>query len=114
MTFGFLALRYDEQLPAHAEMSEDCVAGVQWQPQVLAATTGTVDAPSFEDRAEVFRSCEVASYGARVRHDDGLDASAADSLFESATHDFDFGQLRHVSRRRTPLPRSRRRSQCRY
>jgi hypothetical protein len=89
-----LLRRYDEQLPAHPEVTDERVAGVERQPQVLAAAQRRVDTPAGEQVDEVALPGQVTADRARVRHGDRGDPAPDDAAGETEADDLDLGQLR--------------------
>ena len=90
-----LVRRHDQQLAAHAQVPGERVAGVQRQPQVLAAALGGKQRPALEQRAEVVGAGLVPAHRPGVRDLDPLDHPARDAALEAAAHDLDLGQLGH-------------------
>ena len=76
-------------------MGEDRVAGVERQPQVLAAPVHVEDLPPGQYRGEVHRAGQVPADRAGVVHLDGRDGAAGDPAGEAGPDGLDFGQLRH-------------------
>jgi hypothetical protein len=84
-----------EQLPAHAQVPGQRVAGVQGQPQVLTSPQRPGDGPACQQRREVRRSRQVPADSPRVGHLDAGDRPPDDAARETAPDHLDLGQLGH-------------------
>ncbi len=84
-----------QHLPAHAEVTEQGVAVVEGQPEVLPASAGGLDPAAGQGRGEAGGPTRVAAYRAGVQHLDGGDGGADGVGVESAADDLDLGQLGH-------------------
>ncbi len=89
--------RLDEELTAHAEVSEQRVAVVERQPEVLAPPAGALDPATGQRGGEALRAARVAAHGPRVQHLDAGDGAAHRVPLEAHAHHFDLGQLGHQS-----------------
>ena len=87
--------RLDEELTAHAEVSEQCVAVVERQPEVLAPPAGALDPATGQRGGEALRPARVAAHGPRVQYLDAGDGAAHCVPLEAHAHHFDLGQLGH-------------------
>jgi hypothetical protein len=87
--------RHDEQLPAHAEVPGQGVAGVQRQPQVLAPPLRRQDGAPGEPADEVVGTRSVPAHRARVRDLHLLDRASRDAALQPEPDGLDLGQLRH-------------------
>src|SRR5207237_4294117 len=93
------ALGAADELPAHAEVHDEHIAGVELHQEVLALALHLGDLPADEERAELLALAVTAddAHGVLGRTDLHLLEAAADHvLLEIATHDLDFGKL-HLS-----------------
>ena len=87
--------RYDEQLTAHPEVPGEGVAGVQRQPEVLAAAAGAEHGAPDQHVGEVLRAGQVPTYRPGVMDLDAGDRAAGDACLQAEADDLDLGQLRH-------------------
>jgi hypothetical protein len=92
--------RLHQHLAAHAEVAEQGVAGVQGQPQVLAAAAGVGERAPGEPGDEVVGAGQVPADGTGVEHLDRGDAPVEHVRLEAATYDLDLWELRHPDRSR--------------
>jgi hypothetical protein len=83
--------RYDEELAAHAEVREYCITRVERKPQVLPATSRTLDALPDQRGSEVVGTGEMPAYRTRMVDVDRCDASPGDAAFETSAYDLNFG-----------------------
>jgi hypothetical protein len=79
----------DEQLPAHAEVSEERVVTGR-QPQVLAPAPRAGQGTPGQDGAEILGTGQVAADSARVQDADRFDLAADHVALEAGPHDLDF------------------------
>ena len=86
---------WTQELAAHAEVAEQCVAVVEGQPEVLAPATGVLDAPAGQRGREPSRTARVAAYGTGVQHLDRGDDGAEHVAGQPGADHLDLGQLRH-------------------
>jgi hypothetical protein len=107
----------DEQLPAHAEVGGDGLAGVQRQPQVLAAALRRGDRPAHDPPGEVRGTGLVPPDRPGVVHLDRVDGPAGHPPREAVADDLDLGELGHAAtgcpRRAARPPHPRRRARRR-
>jgi hypothetical protein len=83
--------RPDQELAAHAQVAEQGVAGVERQPEVLAAPPGGVDPAAGEPIGEVGGPRQVPPDRTRVPYLDRVDAMSDGELLQAATDDLDLG-----------------------
>ncbi len=86
-----------QQLPAHAEVTDDRAAARQRHPQELAASYGRLDARAGDEGFEVAGCRIVPRERARVEHLDRRDRGTGHRRCQSGPHDLDLGKLGHVS-----------------
>ncbi|BDZ56129.1 hypothetical protein GCM10025870_32020 [Agromyces marinus] len=91
--------RAQQQLPAHAEVADQCGASGQRHPQELAAPHRGLDALAGQQRLEIAGCRVVPLQRPGVEHLDPGDVRARDRRREPRTDDLDLGKLGHVSGR---------------
>jgi len=78
-----------QELSTHAEVTEDGVARVEGEPQVLATPMHGADVLAGQLVLEVSDACQVTADQPRVQDADTLDAVADDGGLETAAHYLD-------------------------
>jgi len=84
-----------EELTAHPEVAQECVAGVEGEPEVLPAAPRGGHAGALECLGEVVGTGEVTTHRTGMEDLDLVDAMADQVAFHPAAHDLDLGQLGH-------------------
>jgi hypothetical protein len=87
--------RLHQQLAAHAEVADDRVAGVEREPEVLAAAGHVEDRAAGQHGDEMRVAGQMAADRAGVVHLDGRDGPAGHPLGQALPDGLDLGQLGH-------------------
>ena len=88
----------EPELPTHAQVSQDCVAVGEWQPQILAAPARLGECPPGGLQLEVFGPGEVPTYWPWMKYVYPNDLAPGDAVRETAAYDLDLRKLGHRSR----------------
>src|SRR5262249_55334686 len=83
------------QLPGHAEVGDDRVAGVEREPEVLAAPADIEDLAVRQDGREMRLTGQVAADRAGVGVLDGVNGAAGDPAGQALAYRLDLGKFRH-------------------
>jgi hypothetical protein len=76
-------------------VGDDRVAGVEREPEVLAAPADVEDLAVGEDGGEVLGAGQVAADGAGVVYLDGVDGPAGDPAGQALAYRLDLGKFWH-------------------